>query len=215
MRRRVCAVAAGAAVVLTAAPGAVADGAPPGEEPDVAVVVHAAGRTASWHAGRRDFDRLRSLPDPLREGTERVPAEWTEGRRPRARVTVLWGPTGVGGRPRTRRAPGGDVATLRRDQLFVAGDGTPWVRTDPAPDVEDDGIRRHRVPWDVHDRLDGDGFLGGEPEASASGGGPDGPVRAVGGLGGGIAGTLLVRRAAARYRTGPPRGEPRRELIDL
>src|SRR5690242_19691020 len=69
MRRRVCAVAAGAAVVLTAGPGgAVADGAPPGEEPDVAVVVHAAGRTASWHAGRRDFDRLRSLPDPLREG---------------------------------------------------------------------------------------------------------------------------------------------------
>ncbi|MEW1871288.1 hypothetical protein AB0420_24775 [Streptomyces caelestis] len=101
------------------------------------------------------------------------------------------------------------MATLRRDQLFVAGDGTPWVRTDPAPDVEDDGIRRHRVPRDVHDRLDGDGFLGGEPEASASGGGPDGPVRAVGGLGGGIAGTLLVRRAAARYRTGPPRGGSR------
>jgi hypothetical protein len=33
------------------------------------------------------------------------------------------------------------------------------------------------------------------------------------GLGAGIAGTLLVCRAAARYRAGSPR-EPRQELID-
>ncbi|MEU1044928.1 hypothetical protein ABZ400_07220 [Streptomyces sp. NPDC005897] len=46
-------------------------------------------------------------------------------------------------------------------------------------------------------------------------GGPDGAWWAAAGLGAGVAGTLLVRRAAARYRAGPPRGEPRRELIDL
>ncbi|MFA3873893.1 hypothetical protein ABS735_09425 [Streptomyces sp. MMCC 100] len=210
-----CAVAA-AAALWWAGPtvGVAADGAQAVDEPDVAVVVWAGdGRTASWHAGQDDFDRLRSLLDPGFTGTERVPEAWTEGRRP----PVLWGLTGVGGWPQTQRAPGGDVAMLRQDQLFVAEDGTPWVRTDPAPDLTDDDIRWHRVPRDTYERLTGEGFLA----ADGTGAGGDDGGRygvwwaAAAGLGAGVAGTLLIRRAADRYRAGPPRGEPRQELIDL
>ncbi|MET9745382.1 hypothetical protein ABZZ92_06710 [Streptomyces ardesiacus] len=216
-RRWVCAAVAAAAwwagVTGAAAAG---DGGRAVEEPDVAVVVWAdSGRTASWHAGEADFDRLRWLLDPGRTGTERVPEDWTRDRRPPVRFTVLWGLTGVGGWPQTLRAPGGDVAMLRQDQFFVAGDGTPWVRTDPAPDLTDDDIRWHRVPRDAYKRLTAEGFLTADgPGARKADGGRSGAWWAAAGLGAGVAGTLLVRRAADRYRAGPPRGEPRQELID-
>lgn len=192
------------------------------DEPDVAVVVTAGtGRTEAWRAGELAFDRLRGLLDPAYSGTERVPEEWAEGRYPRVRFTVLWGLTGVGGWPQTRRAPGGDVAMLRQDQLFLAPDGTPWVRTDPAPDLPDDDIRWHRVPRGEYDRLAGVGFmgLGGAPPAVGEAGAGEGGARegvwwAAGGLALGVAGTLLTRRAAARRGARPPRDEPRQELID-
>ncbi|MFG2678523.1 hypothetical protein [Streptomyces sp. NPDC048392] len=210
--------AAIAAVLWAGVPQpAVADGTAPLEEPDMAVIVwNGTGRTASWHAGERDFDRLRSLLDPTRSRTGPVPEDSTRDHRPPVRFTVLWGLTGVGGWPRTRRAPGGDVAMLRQDQLFLAEDGTPWVRTDPAPDVADDDIRWHRVPRDTYARLTEEGF----PAADGTGaggdeGGRDGGWWAAAGLGAGVTGTLLIRRAADRYRAGPPRGEPRQELIDL
>ncbi|MGW0509124.1 hypothetical protein ACWD1W_07625 [Streptomyces olivaceoviridis] len=97
-----------------------------------------------------------------------MPREWAEGRYPPVRFMVLWGPTGVGGRAQTRRAPGGDVAMLRQDQMFLAEDGTPWVCTDPAPDALDDDIRWHRPPWREYDRSAGGGFLwlGGVPAAA-------------------------------------------------
>ncbi|MFI0812043.1 hypothetical protein [Streptomyces echinatus] len=80
-----------------------------------------AGRTEAWHAGQAAYQQLRGLLDPAYTGTERVPRKWAEGRYPPVRFTVLWGPTGVGGWPQTRRALGGDMAMLRQDQLFVAG----------------------------------------------------------------------------------------------
>lgn len=214
------AVAAAAALWWAGPAGAVAvdgDGARAVDEPDVAVVVWAGdGRTASWHAGETDFDRLRSLLEPGFTGTERVPEAWTEGRRPPVRFTVLWGLTGVGGWPQTQRAPGGDVAMLRQDQFFLAEDGTPWVRSDLAPDLTDDDVRWHRVPLRPYERLTDEGFLAaGGAGAGGDGGAPDGVWWAAAGLGAGVAGTLLTRRAADRYRAGPPRGEPRQELIDL
>ncbi|GGM24174.1 hypothetical protein GCM10010129_80750 [Streptomyces fumigatiscleroticus] len=192
------------------------------DEPDVAVVVTAGtGRTEAWHAGEVAFDRLRGLLDPTYSGTERVPEEWAEGRYPQVRFTVVWGLTGVGGWPQTRRAPGGDVAMLRQDQLFLAPDGTPWVRTDPAPDLPDDDIRWHRAPRREYDRLADVGFKGlaGAPAAVDEGGAEKGGAQegvwwAVGGLAVGAAGTLLTRRAVDRRRVRPPRDEPRQELID-
>ncbi|CAM5595747.1 putative protein OS=Streptomyces tendae OX=1932 GN=GUR47_16585 PE=4 SV=1 [Streptomyces tendae] len=76
---------AAAAVLWAGATGtAVADGTAPPTEPDVAVIVWTGtGRTTSWHAGERDFDRLRSLLEPSRPETEPVPREWTRDRRPR------------------------------------------------------------------------------------------------------------------------------------
>ncbi|MGC0384634.1 hypothetical protein [Streptomyces sp. SAI-129] len=93
MRWWVRAGAVAAAVLWAGVPGAaVADGAAPLVEPDVAVIVWTGtGRTTSWHAGQRDFDRLRSLLDPSRTETEQVPADWTRDRRPPVRFTVLWG----------------------------------------------------------------------------------------------------------------------------
>ncbi|MGW0080503.1 hypothetical protein [Streptomyces sp. NPDC003393] len=214
MRRLICVAAATAAAVLAGGGGARA--AP--EEPDVAVVVTAGeGRTESWHSGETEFDRLRWLLDPSYTGTERVPEAWSQGRYPPVRFTVMWGLTGVGGWPQTDRAPGGDVAMLRQDQLFVGEDGTPWVRSDPAPDLPDDDIRWHRAPRRVYDELAGAGFLGldGTPAAAREGGERDGVWWAAGGLAAGVAGTLLTCRAAARRKAGPPREEPRQELIDL
>ncbi|MEU9441846.1 hypothetical protein AB0D42_13195 [Streptomyces sp. NPDC048304] len=217
---RACAAAVLLAVTVSVTAAVVSPAAAAGRDrPDVAVVVAAGGRTEARHAGQAGFDRLRELLEPERDDTEPVPQEWTRGRYPRARFTVLWGLTGVGGWPRTHRAPGGDVAMLRQDQLVLAEDGTPWVRTDPAPDVTDDDIRWHRAPGRVHDRLAGDRFpgLGAAPAAAGDGAGGvrDKAVWAAAGLAAGVAGTLLLRRAAARRSAGPPRGEPRQELIDL
>ncbi|MEV5454762.1 hypothetical protein [Streptomyces sp. H23] len=220
MGRRWVRAAAGAAALWWAGVtgAAAADGARAVDEPDVAVVVWAGdGRTASWHAGESDFDRLRWLLDPAYTGTERVPEAWTEGRRPPVRFTVLWGLTGVGGWPQTQRAPGGDVAMLRQDQFFLAGDGTPWVRSDLAPDLTDDDIRWHRASRRAYEQMTDEGFFTADGTGAEGGDGGRHGVwwAAAAGLGTGVAGTLLIRRAADRYRAGPPRGEPRQELIDL
>lgn len=196
--------------------------------PDVAVVVAGGtGRTAALRSGEPAFARLWQLLQPTYVGTERVSEDWAEGRHPPMRITVVWGLTGVGGWPQTDRPPGGDVAIQRQDQLFVAQDGTPWVRSDLAPEVEDDDIRWHRAPRTVFERLDLARLLG-EPEdglvANATAGARPGSTLddagwAVAGLAAGFAtgigGTLLIRRAAARPGAGPPREEPRQELIDL
>ncbi|GHA14970.1 hypothetical protein [Streptomyces canarius] len=89
---------------------------------------------------------------------------------------------------------------LRQDQLFVAEDGTLWVRTEPAPDVADDDIRRHRALRREYDRPAGGGFLGlgGAPAAAREDGAVEGVWWAAGGPAVGVLGTLLVRSAAAR-----------------
>ncbi|MGW7262457.1 hypothetical protein [Streptomyces sp. NPDC054842] len=211
---------AAALVVLSGAGGAGAEGAGPGRSaPDRALVIAGdTGRTVTLRSGERRFARLWQLLEPAYTGTERVPAAWTEGDFPRVRATVVWGMSGVGGWPQTDRSPGGDVAVRRADQLFLAADGTPWVRSDPAPDVPDDDIRWHRVPRSLYEGLDEDLFgpLGDAPDAAAAG--PREQVRwALWGLGAGLVlgcgGTVLLRAAAARRGAGPPR-EPRQELID-
>ncbi|WP_373557576.1 hypothetical protein [Streptomyces sp. Tue6028] len=193
------------------------------DTPDLALVVAGdTGRATSLHSGERDFVRLWRLLSPRYTGTERVPEAWVEGRFPEVRATVIWGLTGVGGWPQTSRAPGGDVAIERQDQVFVAADGTPWVRTDPSPDVRDDDIRWHRAPRAVFDQLDEEGDLFGSGSTSGRVAEPDAAdsVRwAVPGLAAGLVlgagGSVLIRRAAARREAaGPPR-EPRQELIDL
>ncbi|MFJ7075981.1 hypothetical protein [Streptomyces sp. NPDC098781] len=228
VRALLVAVSAGLALWPTAA---TAEAAPPQvrDDPDVAMVVAGGtGHTRSLHSGEPAFARLWQLLQPTFVGTERVSEDWVEGRHPPIRITVVWGLTGVGGWPQTDRAPGEDVAVRRQDQLFVAGDGTPWVRSDPAPDLEDDDIRWHRAPRSVFERLDLAGLVGESEDAlaesTAAGGDRAGPGLgdagwAVAGLAvgfaAGVGGTLLIRRAAARPEAGPPRQEPRHELIDL
>ncbi|MGW3285481.1 hypothetical protein ACWDR3_12660 [Streptomyces sp. NPDC001002] len=205
------------------------------DSPDTAVIIAGGtGRTMALRSREPAFARLSELLRPTYTGTERVPEEWTEGRYPPVDFTVIWGLSGVGGWPQTDRAPGGDVAVERQDQLFVAADGSPWVRSDLAPDVEDDDIRWHRAPPSVFVRLEQQGVLDGlgDGPASGRGSGPGGgtgegasglgrggvwwtlPGLAVG-LAVGAGGTLLIHRAAARQGAGPPREEPRHELIDL
>ncbi|MCX4436072.1 MULTISPECIES: hypothetical protein [Streptomyces] len=190
--------------------------------PDMALVIEGGtGRTTALHSGERDFTRLWDLLTPTYMGTVRVPDAWTAGDFPRVRATVMWGLSGVGGWPQTDSAPGGDVAMGRQDQLFLAADGTPWVRTDPSPDVVDDDIRWHRASRSVYERVVGRGqLLDAAAGAPASKRGVEERARWVlPGLGAGLllgaGGAFLVRRAAARRDgAGPPR-EPRQELIDL
>ncbi|MDX2675596.1 hypothetical protein [Streptomyces soliscabiei] len=203
--------------------------------PDVAMVIAGStGRTTTLRAGDartgQDFALLWQLLEPTNTTTERAPETWQEDRYPPVRFTVFWGLTGVGGWPQTKRAPGGDVAVERQDQLFMAQDGTPWIRSDPAPEVEDDDIRWHRAPRDVLARVDQERLLaddtGSESSVKGSGAALDaqtGAWWAILGLALGAAlgagGSVLIRRAAARHEAGPPQGgsqgEPRQELIDL
>ncbi|ANS67436.1 hypothetical protein SLINC_5212 [Streptomyces lincolnensis] len=207
-----------------------AEAAPQGPEPDLpdmaVVVAGGTGRTTTVRSGEEAFDRLWQVLRPTFTGTERVPEAWSEGRFPTVRITVLWGLTGVGGWPQTNSAPGGDVAMWRQDQLVVDGSGTPWVRSDMAPEVRDDDIRWHRAPRSALDRMDRAGLLDGSGgrdagagDGSSEGWSADGAWWAVPGLAvgfvAGVGGTLLIRRAAARPGAGPPREEPRQELIDL
>lgn len=193
------------------------------DTPDLALVIAGdTGRTTVLHAGQPDFVRLWRLLTPRYTGTERVPEAWAAGRYPRVRATVIWGLTGVGGWPRTTGAPGGDVVIEREDQVFLAADGTPWVRSDPSPDVADDDIRWHRAPRSVFDQLEERRDLFGSVSAPASVSKPAAAEHArwamtglAAGLVLGVGATHLIRRVAARREdAGPPR-EPRQELIDL
>ncbi|MGW2897783.1 hypothetical protein ACWDAO_25055, partial [Streptomyces sp. NPDC001212] len=193
---------------------AAADGGGAPRAPDVALVVAGgSGRTRALRVGDRDFALLRELLRPAYTGTEPVPDAWAQGRHPGVRVTVVWGLTGVGGWPVTSRPPGGDVAVERQDQLIVAEDGTPWVRSDLAPDVEDDDIRWHRTSRDLYERLARTGLLGdtdGAPSGNAPGGSPGGRGDqlwwAAGGLAAGAGGTLLICRGGGRGGGGGARG---------
>lgn len=160
-------VLSGAVLAVAAAhpAGALAPAAGP-RGPDMALVIEGGtGRTTALHSGERDFTRLCDLLTPTFTGTERVPDAWAAGDFPPVRATVVWGLSGVGGWPQTDSAPGGDIAMARQDQLFVAADGTPWVRTDPAPDVVDDDIRWHRVARSVYERVVERGSCSTPPQA--------------------------------------------------
>lgn len=101
--------------------------------------------------------------------------------------------------------------------MFLAADGTPWIRTDPSVDVNDDDIRWHRAPRAVFDQLARGPLLGPAPT------GPTGDRSrwsAVPGLVAGLVlgalGTTLLRREAARHEPGPPRERgSRQDLIDV
>ncbi|MET8977813.1 hypothetical protein ABZX85_19555 [Streptomyces sp. NPDC004539] len=198
---------------LWAGPSASASAA--AEVPDTAVVIDGtSGRASAVRSGEERFDRLWELFEPTYTGTVPVPSAWGEGRYPAVRLTVVWGLTGVGGWPQTSRAPGGDVAMEVVDQLVVAADGTPWVRRDVSPVVEDDDVRWHRVDRGAYER-----WAGGPEQADSPGDSHEGVARwaVPGGVGVvlGVCGTLLIRRAAGRRGAGPPREEPRQELIEL
>lgn len=227
MRRLAALTPVPLAMALFTAPAVAAPG-PGGDIPDLAIVMAGGtGRTTVLRSGEQDFARFWQLLQPTYTRTERVPEGWFEGRYPRVRIIVVWGMTGIGGWPQSHRPPGGDVALQRQDQLFVDGDGTPWVRSDPAPDVQDDDIRWHRAPRSVFAELDRKGLLGAAGEGTdGTDGAGDTPVQGSGevwwalpglavGFAAGVAGTLLIRRAAAGHGAGPPREEPRQELIDL
>ena len=224
-----------AAVTLLGLPVAGAAAQPVGgDPPDIGLVVNSKGGTTAMRSGENRFARLWQLLQPTYTGTEHVPGAWVKGGYPPVRITVVWGLAGTGSRPQTSGQAGGETVLQRHDQLFLAEDGTPWVRSDLAPDVEDDDIRWHRAPRTIYTQMDRAGLLG-EPvnrvaEVLPTPGGPtgglsasegSGPVQggvwwAAGGLILGLGGSRAIRRAAARREAGPPpHEEPLAELIDL
>ncbi|MFI2430473.1 hypothetical protein [Streptomyces sp. NPDC018693] len=192
--------------------------------PDVAIVTRSdTGRTTALRSGNSLFALVWQLLQPTYRGTTRVSQAWDEGSYPAVRATVVWALTGVGGGPGTGGPPGGQAVLEQHDQLFLADDGTPWVRSDAAPDVEDGDIRWHRTSRATFDQLERLGLVGAPPQRHPTP--KPAPDRAdalrwaIPGLALGTvlgaAGTALIRRAAILQDAGPPRSEPRQELIDL
>ncbi|MEV8568407.1 hypothetical protein AB0436_22990 [Streptomyces sp. NPDC051322] len=182
----------------------------PGRPADLALVIAAgSGRSETLTAEDADFIRLFGLLNPQSTDTEPAP----EDRAPQVRASVVWGLSGVGGWPQTDRAPGGDIAIEREDQVMVADDSTVWVRSDPAVGTQDDDLRWHRVPADVLGLLAKHRLLGPPTaetsgEASRAGWWWASAALAVGAVAG--YGWAVLRR---RRDPGPP--EPHQQLIDL
>ncbi|MFD7296582.1 hypothetical protein ACFV9W_25115 [Streptomyces sp. NPDC059897] len=177
--------------------------------PDLAVVIApgaAAGPSVAVHYEDRDFARLERLTTGFDTVTERVPEAWQEGRFPPVVATVVWGLTGVGGWPQTHRAPGTDTVIERQDQLIVAEDGTPWIRTDPMVDVDDDDLRWHQASRPLVDQLTRSGVFPTSPVE------PTGPSPWWWGAAG-LAVGLTAAGAVWRFRV-RDRG-PRQELVEL
>lgn len=189
-------------------------------DPDLAVVVtNSTARTRTLQAGDRDFDRLWEAVEPLYTGTERVPDAWVEGRLPNPPLaSVLWGVSGVGGWPRTPSAPLTDVAMVRLDQVFVTDDGTPWVRSDLTPHVDDDDIRWHKAPRLEFEELRRGGLLAvpapPPAESGQDGAAPSWRPTARGAVLGAAVTLVVVWLLRRRRRVGGDE-EPRQELIDL
>ncbi|MEU6842919.1 hypothetical protein ABZ930_13740 [Streptomyces sp. NPDC046716] len=186
--------------------------------PDLAVVIAPgakAGPSVSLHYEDPNFDRLERLTAEFDAVTERVPDDWDDGRFPPVVATIVWGLTGVAGWPETQRAPGTDTAIERQDQLVIADDGTPWIRTDPMVDVNDDDLRWHRVSPELVAELRHAGVF---PAADA-GAQVGVPLREKGlwALGGLVVG--LAAAAAAWWlrerlpRAGREPREPRQQLV--
>ncbi|MEB8338648.1 hypothetical protein [Streptomyces endophyticus] len=204
------------ALLMAGAPLAHARPTHPGsgmDVPDLAVVIApgaAAGPSVALHDEDRNFARLERLTTGFDTVTERVPQAWQEGHFPPVVATVVWGLTGVAGWPQTHRAPGTDTAIERQDQLIVAKDGTPWIRTDPMVDVNDDDLRWHHASPTLVDQLTRAGVFPTTEPADRN------PIWwALAGLAVGLAASALVWRIRVRPRIPrEPRG-PRQQLVDL
>ncbi|MHC5259802.1 hypothetical protein ACYSUO_18140 [Streptomyces sp. UC4497] len=209
-----------AALLVAGASSAHARPTQPGtgmDVPDLAVVIApgaGAGASVTLRDEDRNFARLERLTTGFDTVTERVPEAWQEGRFPPVVATVIWGLTGVAGWPDTHSAPGTDTVIERQDQLIVAEDGTPWIRTDPTVDVTDDDLRWHRASRPLVDRLTRAGVF---PTSAPSG---ERPTRApwwwgLAGLTVGLAAAALLWRVRIRPRSPRGRQEPRQQLVDL
>ncbi|WP_327656308.1 hypothetical protein [Streptomyces sp. NBC_00483] len=188
--------------------------------PDLAVVIApgaGAGPSVALHNEDRNFARLERLTTGFDAVTERVPDAWQEGHFPPVAATVIWGLTGVAGWPETHSAPGTDTVIERQDQLIFAKDGTPWIRTDPMVDVNDDDLRWHHASPTLVDQLTRAGvFPTTDPPEEQ-------PTRnpwwwGLAGVAVGLAAAALIWRIRIRPRD--PRDpreprEPRQQLVDL
>ncbi|MGW3913838.1 hypothetical protein ACWEBX_20280 [Streptomyces sp. NPDC005070] len=225
------ALGATAAVVVSAAPSALAGPAasgpvaapavresaenaaqrPSGDSPDIVLTIAGdTGRTTTLHSGDPDFGLLWRLLSPRYTGPKKTPDEWADGHLPGPEVTVIWGVTG----------PGGDVAIERQDQVFLTADGAPWVRSDLAPDMVGGDFRWHRAPLSVFDQLAREERLFGSGAAASSVRvEPDPAAWALPGLAAGLAlgagATWFVRRATARRVNAEPLPEPVQELVEV
>ncbi|MER6348791.1 hypothetical protein ACWC10_28065 [Streptomyces sp. NPDC001595] len=119
-----------------------------------------------------------------------------------------------------------DVDPWRMDQVYPDGASSAvWIHTQSyLPEAPDGYWHRAAQPAALRALLKELGVMGprsaraGELPASGPADGDSGWSRAVPALGAGLVlgagGSLLIRRAAARQNAGPPRVEPRQELID-
>lgn len=199
----------------------------PVASPDIALTIAGdTGRTTTLHNEDPDFGLLWRLLSPRYTGSQKAPDGWKDGHLPEPQATVIWGVTGPGDGTRTaHRTPEGDVTIERQDQVYLAVDGTPWVRSDLSPDSMNDTIAWHSAPRSVFDELTKDGRLFGSGSVVAAAKVELDPAFwAVPGLAAGVAlgagAAWFICQAAVRARredredAGPLLGT-RQELIEV
>jgi hypothetical protein len=135
-----------------------------------------------------------------------------------------------------------DISPIRIDRIHLASDSpNAWIHTSTTPPEWNGTWHRSAQPAALRSLLDELGVMGRAvdperaaaqppapdptterlPQSTATAPASDDPAWwwALPGLGvglaAGFAGSLLIRRAAIRREAGPPRGQPRQELIDL
>ncbi|WP_405732356.1 hypothetical protein OG885_17740 [Streptomyces sp. NBC_00028] len=239
--RRLTAVAGVSAAALGLTLGS-AGSAAAGGPTSVLIVSPESAETASLYHSDREYGVLERLLGAPGTGTADKPPEADLIVGPQLNVTWMVHDVSPWRVDRVYPAKGSEAVWIHTAaNLNASANGTwhrarqPAVLRDLLKDLgvmgkatDGDFAVEYPPPWDTAEGLEGaDGTgVGATPSpdptlaaASARSSGPgDGTTDwwwALPGIAAGAGGTLLIRRAAARQKAGPPREEPRQELIDL
>nr|WP_245695233.1 hypothetical protein [Streptomyces antibioticus] len=200
----------------------------------VLIVSPESSETASLYYSDREYGTLeRLLGNPGAGSASKPPeADLTVG--PQINVTWMVHDVSPWRVDRVYPATDGKAVWIHTDANFDGSMNGTWHRAQQPGVLRDllkdlgvmgkpadgDSAVEYPPPWD-QSGMDAEATPSPDPALAAAAARSSRPGDATDwwwalpGLAAGVGGTLLIRRAADRQKAGPPRGEPRQELIDL